>query len=254
MSSLAISLVVFACVIGGTTAGLVLRRILPAEHLNDPAKEVVKLSMSLIATMAALVLGLLVASAKTSWDTQATELRQIAADSALLDRNLQLYGTETAPIRADLRRAIGHVAQSIWLDGSDRGQALDSEPMRERVAKLLSSIEALEPHNGVQKFSQSNAIQLLYLLGQTRFMLIQQQSSSIPPPFLVILTFWLSVLFLGFALFAPPRNPTVIVALLVCALSASSAVFLILELDHPFSGLLSLSDAPLREALQQMQP
>lgn len=69
----------------------------------------------------------------------------------------------------------------------------------------------------------------------------------------MILTFWLSVLFLGFALFAPHRNPMVIVALLVCALSASSAMFLILELDHPFSGLLTLSDAPLREALQQMQ-
>jgi hypothetical protein len=253
MSPMAVSLIVFACVIVSTIIGLALRRVLPQEHLSEPAKDVVKQSMALIATMAALVLGLLVASAKNSWDTQASELRQIAADSALLDRNLQLYGPETAPVRANLRQAVGHIAQSIWQDGSDRAQALDSEPMRQRVAEMLAGIEALEPRNGVQKFSQTNAIQLLYVLGQTRFALIQQQTSSIPAPFLVILTFWLSVLFLGFAVFSPRRNPTVIAALLVCALSASSAMFLILELDHPFSGLLSLSDAPLREALRQMQ-
>lgn len=172
MSPLAISLIVLACVIASTMVGLGLRRVVPEEHLSDAAKDVVKLSMGLIATMAALVLGLLVASAKSSWDTQATEIRQIAADLALLDRNLQLYGPETAPIRADLRQAVAHIAQSIWLDGSDRTRALDLEPMRNRVAAMLSGIEGLEPRNGVQKFSQSNAIQLLYILGQTRFTLI----------------------------------------------------------------------------------
>lgn len=253
MSALVISLVVFACVTASTMIGLVLARVVPEEHLSEPAKDVVKQSMALIATMAALVLGLLVASAKNSWDSQSAELRQIAADSALLDRNLELYGPDTGPVRDELRQVIIQVKQSIWRDGSDRDKALDLEAMRKRVAAMLSGIEALEPRNGVQRFSQTNAIRLLYVLGQTRYTLIQQQASSIPAPFLVILTFWLSVLFLGFALFAPRRNPTVIVALLICALSASSAMFLILELDHPFTGLLALSDAPLREALKQMQ-
>jgi hypothetical protein len=88
-------------------------------------------------------------------------------------------------------------------------------------------------------------------LGRTRSLLLEQTGGSIPMPFLVVLVFWFTVIFITFGLFAPP-NATVIAVLLVCALSVAGAIFLILELDRPFEGLIQISDAPLRSALARL--
>ena len=86
MSAMAVGGIVFACVFGGALLGMVLRRALPAHHLSTDSKDVVKLGMGLVGTMAALALGLLLASAKSAYDAQADELRQMSATVLLLDR------------------------------------------------------------------------------------------------------------------------------------------------------------------------
>jgi hypothetical protein len=251
MSSMATSWIIFGCVFGGVLVGMFLRAILPDRHLSPESKDVVKLGMGLIATMAALVLSLLIASAKSSFDTQRSELAQVSANIILLDRVLALYGPETKDIRKALRDIVAGAIDRVWPEnGSQVGQSAQLEPTT-APEQIFQRIEQLSPKTETQRSLQAQASKMTLDLTQTRWLLFAQRGSSIPVPFLVVLVFWLTILFTSFSLFSPP-NPTVIVTLLVCALSVSGAIFLVLELDRPFGGLIQISSAPLRDALTRL--
>lgn len=249
MSSLAISLTVFTCVFGGVLLGMFLRTILPAHHISAESKDVVKLGMGLIATMAALVLGLLVASAKNSYDTQRSGLTQMSANIMLLDRVLTHYGPETKEARDLLRRAVVRVLDQMWPEDGSRPAQL--EPTAAGAEPLYDEIQALAPQNEAKRSIQAKALSISTDLAQTRWLMFGQQGSSIPMPFLVVLVFWLTILFASFGLSAP-LNTTVLATLFVCALSVAGAIFLILELDQPFEGVVQVPSAPLRNALAHL--
>lgn len=249
MSSLAISLTVFACVFGGVLLGMFLRAALPEHHLNPDSKDVVKLGMGLIATMAALVLGLLVASAKNSYDTQRSGLTKMSANIMLLDRVLTHYGPETKEARDLLRRAVVRVLDQMWPEDGSRPAQL--QPTAAGAEPLYDEIQALAPQNEAQRSIQAKALSISTDLAQTRWLMFGQQGSSIPMPFLVVLVFWLTILFASFGLSAP-LNTTVLATLFVCALSVAGAIFLILELDQPFEGVVQVPSAPLRNALAHL--
>ena len=141
MSSIAISLIVFACVFGGALLGILLHAVLPQHHLGNESKDIVKLGMGLVGTMAALVLGLLVASAKGSYDAQSAELTQMSANVAVLDRALALYGPDTKEARAMLRGAVVRILDQMWSkDGSSASpvppSAAGGEVLYERIQGL----------------------------------------------------------------------------------------------------------------------
>ena len=239
---------VFACVFGGALLGMFLRRILPDDHLGGDSRDVVKLGLGLIGTMAALVLGLLISSAKGSYDIRSTEVAQLAANVTLLDRVLAHYGPEARAARDVLRGAIAHIIDQTWQERDAR----PSLPMPSAGAEAIyDTIQALAPQNDSQRWLQAQALTISTSLGQTRWLLVSQGARAIPRPFLVVLICWLALLFGSFGVLARP-NATVMMALLVCALSVSSAIFLILELDQPFKGLIQISSAPLREALGRL--
>ena len=112
MSSMAISWIVFACVFGGALLGMWLRAALPEHHRSTESKDIVRLGMGLIGTLAALVLGLLIASAKSAYDTQRSEFTQLSANLILLDRVMAHYGPETQEARDLLRRSVDQRARS----------------------------------------------------------------------------------------------------------------------------------------------
>jgi len=225
---------------------LVQRRI-PAHHLSTDTKDVVKLGMGLVGTMAALALGLLLASAKSSYDAQADELRQMSATVLLLDRALAHYGPEAKEARALLRAAVVHALDHIW---SDKGRQLGL-PAAPRGKDVFEAIEQLTPESAAQRLLQAQILKIGVDLGRLRLLLFEEGARAMPMPFLVMLVFWLTIIFVSFGLFAP-FNATVVITMFVCALSVSGAIYLILELARPFAGLLQLSDAPLREALQNL--
>lgn len=247
MSSFAIGSIVFICVFGGALFGMFLRAALPEHHLSTESKDAVKVGIGLIATMAALVLGLLVATAKASYDTKSNELTEMSANTVMLDRMLAHYGPETRPIRELLRRSGEHALELLW---PQNGQAPRLEPAG-GAETLYDAIEALSPKNDAQRALQSEALNLTVDIGKMRWLLFEQSGSSISTPFLVVLVFWLTIIFMSFGLFAP-HNLTVIATLLVCALSVSGAIFLILELDRPFEGVIRISSAPVRNALAHL--
>lgn len=248
MSSIAISLIVFACVFGGAVFGSFLRGALPQHHLSADSKDVVKMGMGLVATMAALVLGLLVSSAKGFYDAQSAEVTGMSARIILLDRVLVHYGPETKEARDLLRGAVVESLDRIW--PQERAQGSELVPSTGADA-LLDKIQALSPKDDRQRTLQAQALSMAIGLGQTRWLMYEQGVGSVSQPMLVILVFWLTAIFISFALFAP-RNGTVATALFVSGLSVSGAIFLIMEMYTPFSGLIEISSAPLRAALTHL--
>jgi len=248
MSSFAISLIVFLCIFGGALAGTVLRGPLPPPHLSGDSKETVKLAMGLVATMAALVLGLLVSSAKSSYDTQSNEVTDLSARLILLDRVLAHYGSETQETRDLLRGVVVDSLDRIW--PQERGQTSEVVPPS-NAEVVLDKIQALSPKDDTQRSLKAQALTMAMGLGQTRWLMFAQGATSVSKPMLVILVFWLTAIFISFGLFAP-RNGTVTAALFVSGLSVSCAIFLILEMYSPFGGLIEISSAPLRFALEHL--
>ncbi len=247
MSPAVISSIAFACVCAGVLLGFILRFSLPEHHLSDSSKDAVKLGTGTIATLAALVLGLLIGSAKGTFDAMSAELTQTGARIALLDRTLARYGPETAEARGLLYRAAVTGINHIWPEDTRVPHTLPAA-----VDDVRDKLLELSPRDDAQRWLQSNALQIINDVAQARWLLLEQRGqTSIPVPFLAILVFWLTVIFVSFSLFSPP-NATVITVLLLCALSVSGAIFLILELDRPAQGLIKLSDAPLRSILLQL--
>jgi hypothetical protein len=250
MSSLAISGIVFGCVFGGTLLGMLLRAILPEQHLSPESKDVVKLGMGLIGTMTALVLGLLVASAKSSFDAQRNGLSQLSANVIMLDRTLAHYGPESKDARDMLRASVADLLQRTWpAENPGSGQSKGKAGTEGRYEGLYEKIQEMVPKNDAQRALQTQALNTAIDIAKTRWSLFAQNGSSIPLPFLVVMVSWLALLFASFSLFAPP-NATVIATLLICALAVSSALFLILELDQPYAGIIQISNAPLRSAFE----
>ncbi len=226
---------------------MVLRGLLPEHHRTPESKDLVRLGVGLIATMSALVLGLLVSSAKSAYDTQRSELTEMAARVAFLDRLLEHYGPETKDVRVMLRGAVVHAIDSFW--SKDSSVARETEPVL--AAGIFDGIQGLAPKDENQRTIQSQAASLTIALGQTRLLMTEQRHSSVSNALLIVVVFWLTIIFMSFGLFAPPHT-TAAVTLLICALSVSGALFLILEMDRPYEGILRLSDAPLRDALERM--
>ena len=248
MSPIAVSLIAFAIILAGAFAGTLLRKSLPDHHLADDAKDLVRLGTGLIATIAALVLGLLISSAKTSFDTQTSQVQHVTADVVLLDQLLAHYGPEARDARDLLRRAIGPLVDRIWQESGAK-HVKDTPFAATAVAEDANArIDALEPKTEAQRSLKSRAVQLVTDLTQTRLLLFAQSGKSIPMPFLAVMVLWLAIIFMSFCLFSR-LNPTLIVALVVFALSASAAIFLILEMSEPFAGLMQIPSAPLRNAL-----
>jgi hypothetical protein len=248
VSPIEVSLIAFVIILGGAFGGTLLRRTLPGDHLADEAKDVIRLGAGLVGTMAALVLGLLIASAKNSYDTQSGKVQQLSADVAHLDQLLMRYGPEAQPIRGLIRQAIAPMVERIWQPSGAQG-GKDAPFTATSVAEdAFARMGELAPQTDAQRSFKARAIQLSTDMAQTRLLLFEQSGKSIPAPFLAVLIFWLAIIFASFSLFAR-LNPTLVAALVVFALSASAAIFLILEMSEPFAGLMQIPSAPLRNAL-----
>jgi len=243
MSPLATSAIIFVCVFTGALVGMRLRSVLPEHHRSNETRDVVKLGMGLVATMSALLLGLLISSAKSSYDTQREELTHVTARLVFLDHVLAHYGPETKEIRALTRGAAFHLVHQLW----------PSAPEGPRVepGTIFDKIQSLSPQDEAHRLLQSQALTLAIELGQTRGLMLEQQGSSVSTALLSVVVFWLTIIFLSFGLFAP-SNGTVTAALLVGALSVSCAIFLILEMDRPFEGLLQIPNAQMRATFERL--
>jgi hypothetical protein len=252
MQSITVALIFAGCVFGGGLFGLGVGSRLPSHHVDRRTQDLVKLGMGTIATLMALVLGLMVATAKASFDTTEAQTNEFAAKALQLDRVLERYGAAAEPARRLLQRFFAVKIAELWPE-----QAHDPAPLPSRASDLLDAVGdhilALSPRSDAQKTLLTRAQQLAGDLGQTRWLIIEHATgSSIPAPLLVVLLFWATILFVSFGLFAP-RHATAIAVLFLGALSIGAAIFIVLEMSHPFSGVMRIPSAPARNALANMR-
>lgn len=249
MNPFLVSLAVFAALFGAALMGFRLRRQLPDEHLCDKTKDAVRIGMGSVGTMAALVLGLLVASTKSAYDTEKSEIIQLAAQLVSLDEVLANYGPEAAECRKILHVVTESALVRIWPDAKD-GRSAET-PDHFWSKELPVAIQQLAARTDAQNAFKSQAAQLAGELGQLRWLLFEQSQSSVSAPLLIIMVFWMALTYTSVSLFAP-ANRTVVIAQCLAALAVAGALFLILELDTPYHGLIRISDEPIRNALQQL--
>jgi len=248
MNATVIAALAFLGISAATLLGLRLRAALPDRYLSADTKDTVRLGTGLVATMTALLLGLLIASAQDSYDTQRGQVIQLAAEVDFLDRVLATYGPETTESRSLLLKSTEGVVQKLWPEASQAGK---EDPALAAGQALFNAIHKLKPQNDEQHALKEQALNTVTNLSQTRWLLFAQVDASIPRPLLTIPVVWLAIIFLSFGLFAP-TNKTVLITMAIVTLSVSSALFLILELDRPFDGLLQVSSAPVRSAISRL--
>lgn len=248
MSSFLISLISAASIFAGGLLGMGMQSWLPGHHLSKEMQDLVKLSAGTIATLTALVLGLLVSSAKNSFDAINTGIVQGSAKYILMDRALAHYGPEAKAVREQLQQTLVGGIEKVWPTEKTGLPALTAFERANGMELLQDKLRELTPQNETQRQTLAQAQQLAADLSQTRWLLIEQAQNQLPLPLLLILVFWLALLFVSFGMFAP-RNVSAIVVLSVGASAISAAIFLVLELNQPLDGLIKVSSAPLRNAL-----
>lgn len=243
------AVILLASLVAVALLGRSVRRHLPDHHLSADSKDAVKLAMGLVATMTALLLSLLVNSAKGTYDTQRMEVIQMAAKVAFLDRVLTAYGPEAAEARAQFRNATARAVRRMW--PHEAGAQAQLLPNAQAGDVVYAAIQALSPRDDTQHALKAQAATLAVDLGQLRMLLVAQMTPSIPKPLLIAVVCWLVIIFLGFSLLAPP-NATSTLALASAAVSVAVAVFLIMELDRPWGGMIRISGEPMLQALNDM--
>ncbi len=246
-----ISLISAGCISGGTLLGLALRRMLPDHHLTEDSKDAIKVGAGMISMMSALVLGLLVGSAKSNFDATNAAMVQGGAKVILLDRLLANFGPETKEIRDGLRKAVAAFIETLGTDEPVTKVGATAFERNTRLEKLLGKIRELKPQNEGQRVLQSQALDLGHEMMLTRWLQIEQAQTPLPRPFPVIVLFWLTMLYTTFGILAP-RNATVLTVMLVGALALATAMFLIVEMNQPLGGAIRVSNGPMVKALEHL--
>lgn len=247
MSPIATAAAAFALILGSALAGMFLRGKLPEHHLSGDSKDVIKLATALIGTMSALVLALLFASTRTSFEHVSASVSRLTADVVELDGLLEQYGPQAAALRQALRARIPPLIDSLWRQDADPRHV--GHGLGRHDESLLYRLRELEPASTLQASLKARAVQVATDLAETHLSLFAQPSDAISSTFVIVLILWLMFIFAVFSMSSPP-NPTLALVLGVCILSASGAIYLILELGMPFVGLMQVSSEGLRDALR----
>ena len=228
--------------------GMLIARLLPAGHLSPETKGVVTSSTAVVGTLSALVVGLLISSASTSFNAKSTEVTQIATNLIRLDRVLVRYAPETERIRVQLRRYAEATFHDLFPPSRAEPVALENAATMNQLESVETDILALAPADDVQRSLKGQALDLTAALAGTRWQLVQEEANRTPLPFMILVLFWFVVIFTGFGLFAP-RNVTAVVAIMLCAVGVGSAIRMVTEFQTPFQGLARISSTSLVHAL-----
>jgi hypothetical protein len=238
----------FSCVLSGAVLGSLLRKVVPVNHLNGDAKDVIKLGIGLVGTIVSIVLGMMIASAKSSYDTQSAELAAMSARIVMVDRGLTYYGPEAHEARVLIRQFVIRLLDTMWSE--DYAGLSPDEQTRSDGESIRRSVVQLSPKDEAQRSLQAQAVSILTEIGIMRWLMYEQRV-AVPTMVMAILISWLTIIFTAYGLFTPP-NVTVFCCLVVFAMTVSGAIFLIGEMYSPYTGIVQVSKVPLQTTLKHM--
>lgn len=253
MSSITLCLLISACIFIGSLVGIYLHRVLPRVDLSKDTQDVIRLGTGMLSVLASLVLGLLIATAKTSFDTTNSEIRSYGADLILLAETFRDYGPAADVPKATLRDYTQRVLADDWPESGRRTQMAENTEVGALMEHVREQIRALKPIDDGQRWLQNQALDISTSLLRQRWLLVEQDEPSVRMIMVAVLVSWITLIFVSFG-FNAPRNGTVIIAMLICSMAIGGSVFLILQLDRPFDGVMRVSSRPLINALTHMQP
>jgi hypothetical protein len=233
-------------------AGLAIRRRLPKRHLESDTTDTIKLATGMVATLSALVLGLLLAFAESSYRSKDDELTHLSSDLIRAHRLMQNYGPEAAKARALILAYAEQKARNLFPHDHDQAADPLDVPSLAMLEDVLTSMLELHPANPSQTWRLQTALRLMDDIGEKRWLLVEQEGQRLPMPLLVLLVFWLTLIFTAFGLLSP-GNPVAIGSHLFCAVAIAGAITMILEMSNPFAGPVRLSEGVLRSAIAIMQ-
>jgi hypothetical protein len=240
----AVALITF----GASLVGMALQWVVPAQVLTE-SKGAVGAMVGLVTLLLALVLGLLVFTAFSVFTTQRDEAYSLGPIVAEVDLALEQYGPEAAGGRAGLRAALERSRLRFFGDAKRGPAPFTFEEMRAIYSSQSSFFDRLKPATDAQRGLVATAKDQVRKLADTQMLMARQLASPFPPHVLTVVVCWASALFLGNGLMAPPDAVTV-VAHLAGAISIAIAIFLILELSSPYTGLIRLSPAGIDRVLE----
>ena len=250
MHSYLIASVSFLCIFGGALGGLVMQSFLPSHHLTKESQESIKLGAGLIATMAALILGLLVSSSKGTYDRVNILVNEAAANTISLNQTLKSYGPEADPLRQTLLERVTTIRNEIWPE-NNKVATKSADALRKGstilgMVKLIADLKSDDPGALQMK---NNAIAIATELNKQRWQITIESTSKLPLTLIVIPIFWITFLTFVYGLFAP-RNPTVMMVLFCCSLSIAGAIYLICEMSMPLDGTIKVPSQPFQTVIE----
>lgn len=248
MTSIVVGIAAFVAIFGGVLVGLLASRLLPSHHLSLETRNAVSISMAVVGTLSALVIGLLISTASTSFSARTNAISNLSVDIVRLNRSLVRYGSEADPIRESVRTYAEAKTRELER-GVDRAEM--GMHTLEMLEQISDKVIDLHPADDRQRHIQTQLLQLVGDIQDARWLLVEHDKSAVPAPFLVLLIFWLSILYASFGLFAP-RNMTAVLALFLCSLAVSGGIFMILELAAPSEGVVTPSLTPMQAAIRQI--
>lgn len=265
MNELAGAATLLLVLLGGSALGVFVRPFLSERHRSAETTDLIRLVVTMLVTFAALVLGLLTTSVKASFDSVDDDLRSFAINIIQLDRSLRQYGSETDRARAVLRSYTAAAIASTWttepkppgnyypsrVSPPPSADSIESTSLGDMLTRLEVDLRRLEPQDPMHRRLALVILNQFERLTRMRWRLIEEAHSSISMPFYIVLTLWLVIVFASFGLSAP-RNILSYITILLGALSIASVIYVILDLDTPFTGILMVSSQPMRDALAEL--
>jgi hypothetical protein len=252
--------VIFVLLLGASSVGMALRPRLHEKHRANDTVDHVRLVVSILVTLTALVLGLVLTEVKSSFDTFDSRVRAFAGDITNLDLHLREYGDEAKPIRGILREYVAAAIADSWRDEPppsgvyprfSRPVGVERHELGALLVRMDTAIHRLDPPDGFhQRLAQSLSNRMDETLSARR-RLIETAHDTITWPLMVAICAWLTVVFGVFGLLAP-RNAVVHLTIVICAFCVTSAIFLTDDFDSPLDGLLHVSSQPMRDTLSHI--
>ena len=243
-----VALIIFLCLAAASLGSLAFHYRLPSHHREDDTQNVVRLIANFFVVMTSLVMGLMVNSAKNTLESVDRNIHTFAASMIVLDRTLQHYGPEASEAR---QRLLAYAQRAA------HGALRDDPLIADRVAENLlddvaKSMKGLKPQDAEALVLLQSARQQLQRLVELRWIIVGQAEGTIPGPLVVMLVAWLVLIFASYG-YRAPRNALVATSFLAASLLVAGAVYLILDMDSPFSGPVQVSAAQLLRAVAEMQ-